>query len=161
MFLTRSSEFGAWLTSIIETFAFSRARVGRVGRWVKSSGIAKVSTFYPLDSIEDGAAKSQVCSAQPLSPLPLEEAPSFRRHISEVKMAGGRKAVEEAVAAELLLAAISTSLLPSFPTQLCSSSYSCPARRPRRARPSFISVQTKAPKWLECLRQMAPLPIQL
>ena len=114
-------------------------------RWVKSSGIEEVSTFYPLDSIEDGAAKSQVCSAQPLSPLPLEEAPSFRRHISGVKMAGGWRA-------ELRLpAAISTSpfllsFLPSLPTQLCSSSF-----------PSFISVQTKAPKWLECLRQMDAL----
>ena len=51
-------------------------------------------------------------------------------------------------AAELRLpAAISTSpFLPSLPTQLCSSSF-----------PSFISVQTKAPKWLECLRQMDAL----
>ena len=31
-----------------------------VCRRVKWSGIAKVSTFYPLDSIEDGAAKSRV-----------------------------------------------------------------------------------------------------
>ena len=35
---------------------------------MKWSGIAKVSTFYPLDSIEDGAAKSRV-GHQP--PLPL------------------------------------------------------------------------------------------
>ena len=127
-------------------------------RRVKWSGIAKVSTFYPLDSIEGGAAKSRV---GPHSRSPPLEAPSFRRHISGVKMAAGR------ADDSLLLPAISTPFLPSLlppslATQLCSSSFPCPARstpgppRGPPTAPSFISVQTKAPKWLECLRQMDP-----
>ena len=93
------------------------------------------------------------------APTPLE-APSFRRHISGVKMAAGR-----ADGDSLLLPAISTPFLPSplppsLATQLCSSSFPCPTRSTPTARvahrPSFISVQTKAPKWLECLRQMDP-----
>ena len=117
-----------------------------------------------IHSTRSRTALPSLESAPTPSRSPPLEAPSFRRHISGVKMAAGRTGGRLAPPSRHLHS------LPSFPASSfppCHTTlllvFPLPRPRPRpfdarRAahRPSFISVQTKAPKWLECLHQMDP-----